>query len=503
VTGDDHLLRASGLTKTYGALTALSDASISLRPGEVRALVGANGAGKSTLIKILTGAVRPTAGTIEVGGQTVAPGDPRRMLELGIACIYQHSNLAPAMSVLDNLYLGRQPTRGWGLLDRRRQRADAEALLRRYEIDLDLDAKVGELTTVKRKEVEIAKALALDARILLMDEPTAWLSHSEVERLFRTIRRLRSQGVGIVYISHILDELFAICDTVTILRDGRVVEDCRVAEITRLQLVRKFIGEKLAAEASDRSEATRHPRGTGEVRLACENLTKDGVFADISFEVCAGEIFCVTGLIGAKRSELMRAIFGADGFDAGRILVRGKEVTPGGPIAAIERSIGFVPEDRHRDGLMLRMSVGQNLAMAILGRVSRFGLLRSRRLSEVANRQIAELRIVPTNPGREVRHLSGGNQQKVLIGKWLERSPDILILDEPTVGVDVGAKSELYAILRRLRDAGCAVLVVSSDMEEVMAIADRIMVMRSGRVQGIYEAGKVTEQEIVAYVGGE
>jgi ABC-type sugar transport system ATPase subunit len=499
----EYLLRATGLTKTYGALTALNEASIAIKPGEVRSLVGANGAGKSTLIKILTGAVRPTAGEIEVAGQTVVPGDPRRMLELGIACIYQHSNLAPAMSVLDNLYLGRQPTRGWGLLDRRRQRAEAETLLRRYEIDLDLDAKVAELTTVKRKEVEIAKALALDARILLMDEPTAWLSHSEVDRLFRTIRTLKARGVGIVYISHILDELFAICDTVTILRDGKVVEDCPVADITRMQLLRKFIGEKLAAETSDRSGATRHPRGTGEIRLVCDKLTKGGVFTDISFDVCAGEIFCVTGLIGARRSELMRAIFGADAYDSGHIFVRGSKITPGGPIASIKRGIGFVPEDRHRDGLMLKMSVGQNLVMAILGLVSRFGLLRNRRLSEVANRQITELRIVPPNPRREVRHLSGGNQQKVLIGKWLERAPDILILDEPTVGVDVGAKSELYAILRRLRDAGCAVLVVSSDMEEVMAISDRIMVMRSGRVQGIYDSGKVTEQEIVAYVGGE
>jgi ABC-type sugar transport system ATPase subunit len=498
-----HLLRATGLTKTYGPLVALSDASISLKAGEVRSLVGANGAGKSTLIKILTGAIRPNAGEIDVAGQKVALGDPQRMLELGIACIYQHSNLVPEMSVLDNLYLGRQPTRGFGLLDRRRQRTDAEALLQRYHIDLDLDARVSELTTVKRKEVEIAKALALDAKILLMDEPTAWLSHSEVERLFRTIRTLKARGVGIVYISHILDELFEICDTVTILRDGKVVEDCPVAGITRLQLLRKFIGEKLAAEASDRSAAKRHPRGTGEIRLSCDRLTRRGVFEDVSFDICSGEIFCVTGLVGAKRSELMRAIFGADPYDSGRLSMRNVEVAPRGPIASIGRGIGFVPEDRHRDGLMLKMSVEHNLVMAILGFVSRFGLLRRRLVSAVASRRISELKIVPPTPRRQVRHLSGGNQQKVLIGKWLERMPDLLILDEPTVGVDVGAKSELYAILRRLRDAGCAILIVSSDMEEVMAISDRIMVMRAGRVQGIYDADKVTEREIVAYVGGE
>jgi ABC-type sugar transport system ATPase subunit len=499
----EYLLRASGLTKIYGLLVALSDASIAIKAGEVRSLVGANGAGKSTLIKILTGAIRPNSGEIEIGGQKITPGDPLRMLELGIACIYQHSNLAPAMSVLDNLYLGRQPTRGLGVLDRRRQRADAQALLKQYHIDLDLDAKVSELTTVKRKEVEIAKALALNAKILLMDEPTAWLSHIEVERLFQTIRTLKASGVGIVYISHILDELYEICDSVTILRDGRVVEDCPVASITRLQLLRKFIGEKLAAEASDRLVKTRHPRGTGEVRLACKKLSKTDVFEDVSFDVCAGEIFCVTGLIGAKRSELMRAIFGADRFDSGRLLVQGREVTAGNPVVSIRRGIGFVPEDRHRDGLMLKMSVEQNLVMAILGLVSRFGLLRRRKMSDAANRQISDLRIVPPSARVEVRKLSGGNQQKVLIGKWLQKLPDILILDEPTVGVDVGGKSEVYAILRKLRDAGTAVLVVSSDMAEVMAISDRIMVMRKGRIQGIYEADKISEHEIVAYVGGE
>ena len=289
----------------------------------------------------------------------------------------------------------------------------------------------------------------------------------------------------------------------TILRDGKVVEDCPVASITRIQLLRKFIGEKLAAEASDQSAKTRHPRGSGEVRLACEHLSKTGVFEDISFDVCAGEIFCVTGLIGAKRSELMRAIFGADGFDSGRLLIHGAEVKAQSPIASIRRGIGFVPEDRHRDGLMLKMSIEQNLVMAVLGLVSRLGLLKPRLMSQAAGRQIANLAIVPPDPHREVRKLSGGNQQKVLIGKWLQIRPDVLILDEPTVGVDVGAKSEVYTILRKLRAAGTAVLVVSSDMEEVMAISDRIMVMRAGRVQGIYNAGEVSEHEIVGFVGGE
>ena len=498
----DVVLRAEGLTKSYGPFTALRDASITLKAGEVRSLVGANGAGKSTLIKILTGAVRPNAGRIEIGGRTVEPGDPARMLAHGVACIYQHSNLAPDMSVLDNIYLGRQPTRGLGILDRRRQRQDAEALLKLRKLDLDLDAKVRDLPTVKRKEVEIAKALALNARILLMDEPTAWLSHGDVARLHATIRTLRADGAAIVYISHILGEIYAVCDAVTVLRDGAVVEDCAVADIARGALLKKFIGERLAAEVADRARRPRPPVSASAPRLACRGLTRSGAFSDVSFDVRPGEIFCVTGLIGSKRSELVRAILGADAFDAGEITVDGASVRPKSPIDMIGRGLAFVPEDRHRDGLMLTMSVGRNLAMAALDLFSRFGLLSRRRMAEGAARQIARLSITPPDPGIETRKLSGGNQQKVMIGKWLLRKPGILILDEPTVGVDVGAKAEIYAILRALTAEGTAVLAVSSDMEEVMAIADRIMVMRAGRVEGIYEADAVTEREIIERVGG-
>jgi ABC-type sugar transport system ATPase subunit len=496
------ILRATGLTKAYGSLVALADASLVVMPGEVRSLVGANGAGKSTLIKILTGAVRPNAGEIEIEGRRIEPGDPARMLSHGVACVYQHSNLAPTMSVLDNIYLGRQPTLGWGLVDRHRQRREAEALLKLRKIDLDLDAKVRDLSTVNRKEVEIAKALALNAKILLMDEPTAWLSHSDVARLFVTIRALKSSGIAIVYISHILDEIYAICDTVTVLRDGRVVEDCAVADISRSALLHKFIGEKLAVEATNRPTRRGSSGIAGDQRLICKGLSRSGVFDNISFEVRSGEIFCITGLIGSKRSELVRAIFGADPFDGGQLVIEGVPTKPKTPIAMIRRGLGFVPEDRHRDGLMLTMSVGRNLTMATMDLFSKFGFLRIRAMGRTSARQIADLSIYPANPNIEARKLSGGNQQKILIGKWLLRKPRILILDEPTVGVDIGAKSEVYAILRALRASGTAILVVSSDMEEVMTIADRIMVMAAGRVQGIYDANNVTQREIVEHVGG-
>ena len=270
------------------------------------------------------------------------------------------------------------------MLDRRRQRREAEALLKLRQIDLDLDAKVQDLPTVKRKEVEIAKALALNARILLMDEPTAWLSHRDVARLFETIRTLKASGVAIVYISHMLDELYAICDTVTVLRDGRVVEDCAVADISRGELLHKFIGERLAAEASDRSRRRRSSAVVGEPRLVCRGLARVGAFENVSFEVRSGELFCITGLVGSKRSELVRAIFGADAFDAGELIVEGIPVNPKSPIEMIQRGLGFVPEDRHRDGLMLTMSVERNVAMAALDLFSKFGLLRRRRMARGA-----------------------------------------------------------------------------------------------------------------------
>ena len=496
-------LRATGLTKTFGSLVALANASLSLEAGEVRSLVGANGAGKSTLVKILTGALRPNAGEIQIDGRTIEPGNPARMLAHGVACIYQHANLAPALSVLDNIYLGRQPTRGWGLLDRRRQRRDAEALLALRGINLDLDARVRDLSTVKRKEVEIAKALALNARILLMDEPTASLSHSDVYRLFEIIRTLTASGVAIVYISHILDEIYQICDTVTVLRDGSVVEDCRIADISRRALLHKFIGERLAAEASDRATRRASPGLAGQARLVCRGLSRLGAFENINLDVRSGEIVCITGLIGSKRSELVRAIFGADAVDGGELVVEGVSTKRRTPLAMIRLGVGFVPEDRHRDGLMLSMSVEQNLAMAALDMFSNFGVLRSLRMRRAAARQIDELSVVPTHPRVAVRNLSGGNQQKVLIGKWLIRKPRILILDEPTVGVDVGAKAEVYAILRALKAEGTAILVVSTDIEEVMTLADRIIVMREGRVEGLYAAGQLTEREIVERVGGD
>ena len=500
--GDQPLISGHSLSKVYGSLAVLADTNFSVMAGEVHALVGSNGAGKSTLIKILTGAITPTSGTVEINGNRVPLGKPTEMIKNGIACIYQHSNLAPAMTVMDNIFLGRQPTKRFGFLDRRRQRREAEALLERHGIDLNLDAAVSALPAVKQKEVEIMKALALDARVLLMDEPTGWLAASEVAKLHATIRSLKARGVGIVYISHILDEIFAVCDTVTVMRDGRAISDGKVADITRPQLVELMVGEKLAMDSANAAHVERLARGTGKVRLSCKNLTKRNVFRDITFDLFAGEIFCITGLIGSKRTEFLHTLFGSDHFDSGELTVDGKQVSFRNPAQAIARGIGFVTEDRHREGLMLGLSVGNNLIMATLSRFHRMGLLNRGKIGETSKQLITDLNIQPADSAKPVRLLSGGNQQKVLLGKWLNLSPRILILDEPTVGVDVGAKAEIYAILRAERDKGAAILVVSSDLEEVMTIADRIAVMVSGRMTAIHDAGSTKSVEIINEIGG-
>ena len=500
---DDHpLIDARGLGKTYGNLAVLIDANFAVSKGEIRALVGSNGAGKSTLIKILTGAISPTSGTVKVDGKELVLGSPTGMIDSGIACIYQHSNLAPAMSVLDNIFLGRQPTKRFGFLDRKRQRREAEELLQRHAIQIDLDALVSTLSTVKQKEVEILKALALNARVLLMDEPTGWLAATDVAKLHTTIRTLKSSGVGIVYISHILDEIFSVCDTVTVIRDGRIISEGKVADITRPKLVKLMVGDKLANDSAQAGKFKRMARGTGKVRMSANNLTKRGVFSDISFDLFAGEIFCITGLIGSKRTEFLHTLFGSDRFDSGELKVDGRAVSFKSPTEATSTGIGFVTEDRHREGLMLGLSISNNLVMATLNRFHKFGLLKRKEIHLTVGGMIADLNIQPPEPTKPVRLLSGGNQQKVLLGKWLNIKPKILLLDEPTVGVDVGAKAEIYALLRAERDKGAAVLVVSSDLEEVMTISDRIAVMVSGRLVAIHDADKTSLSEIIGEIGG-
>ncbi|MBI5719291.1 MAG: sugar ABC transporter ATP-binding protein [Burkholderiales bacterium] len=495
------LMRTRAVRKVYGTQTVLHPTDFVVSPGEVRALVGANGAGKSTLLKILAGAIEPSSGEVEVDGAAAPLGRPTEMLRRGVACIHQHSNLVPEMSVLDNLFLGRMPTRRFGLLDRARQRRDAQALLARHGVELELDAPVSELPAVKQKEVEILKALARDARVLLMDEPTGWLSVADVARLHETIRALRARGVGVVYTSHMLDEVFAVCDSVTVMRDGRIVADAPIRAIDRAGLVRLMVGDALAREASGQAMRPPVAAQSGPPRLRCAGLGRQGVFRDIDLDVHAGEIVCVTGLVGAKRTELMQAIFGAERFDTGTLELDGRAVAFRSPRQAIAHGIGLVTEDRHREGLLLNLTVAENLVLATLQRYQRAGLLLAARVRAAAARWIAALNLQPPDPGMAVRLLSGGNQQKVLLGKWLERQPRVLLLDEPTVGVDVGAKAEIYATLRAERAKGMAILVVSSDLEEVMTIADRVVVMADGSIVRMQSIGETTAAGLLRDLG--
>ncbi len=493
------LLKATKLSKQYGPVLALDHADMELRAGQVHALVGSNGAGKSTFVKILTGAIAPDSGEMLINGSPVS-GDTKAMLDAGIACIYQDSQLVPALSVLDNIMLGRQPTRRFGFLDRKTQRAMVMALLAKHDLQLDLDSPVLALPPVQQKEVEIAKALSLNARIILMDEPTAALSHAEVEKLFRSIRRLREQGVAILYISHMLDEIFEIADQVTVIRDGKVRLAVPIAEISKKTLIETMLGQELAAE----SRATHdQSQSTAEIALECRGLSKIGLFENIDLQVHRGEIVCLTGLVGAKRSELVRALFGVDPADRGEIYVYGKLVKIRHPLDAIKLGMGFVPEDRRRDGLFMNLSVGWNIIMAHLSSVTRLGLLSQGAIQTVGNAQVTDLGIVPARLDVAPRTLSGGNQQKVLLGRWLTGDTQIIILDEPTVGIDVGTKANIYGLLHRLAAANKAVLIVSSDIEEVLTVADRVVVMAQGRITGNFDHTQVSQELILRAASGE
>jgi len=499
----DILLETSEVSKRFGNFVALKSASIAVRAGKVLGFVGSNGAGKSTLIKVITGAHAPSSGTVKVRGEVVEKAGPALMRSLGIACIYQHSSLVSTLSAIDNIFLGRQLRNRIGLVDRGAQRRRLDEIMTTYGIHVDPDVLVSGLTPVAQKEVEILKALVANADVILMDEPTAWLSLSEVKNLHATIHKLTAAGKGIVYISHVLDEVFEICDDITILRDGTMVWTGPEADIDRPKLVNLMVGEALGEASRAATEAVRFPRGNGVVRLAAQGLCKDGIFDDISFEAHSGEILCFAGLIGSRRSEVVKCLFGDDKSTAGKIVMEGAETSYASPSAAIADGICLVPEDRHAEGLCLEHSTLENTVLPSLGGLTRGHVLNRSGMAEMADRQIKGLNIQPPDPAKTVGQMSGGNQQKVLLGKWIEKSPKVLILDEPTVGVDVGAKAEIYATIRKLRDAGTAVLVVSSDLEEVMTLSDRILVFNKGRITATYDAGEVDNDTLIRAIGGE
>ena len=484
------VLRLDGVSKRFGPVTVVDQVSVNLYPGKVTALLGENGAGKSTLIKMMCGIYQPDGGRILVDGKETTIPDTRTAESYGIATIHQELNLAPNLSVAENVMLGRTPAK-FGLVRRGELRRLAKQALDRIGLDVDLDRPVGTLGVARQQLVEIAKALAVDARILILDEPTAALTGREIRQLFDVVEELRAKGVAMAFISHHLDEIAEIGDSVTVLRDGKFVGNVP-ATTHQDDLIRLMVGRDIA------DQFPRHPSPPGEVLLRVDGLTAEGRFGDISFEVRAGEVLGLAGLVGAGRTEVVRAIAGADDYQSGTIELQGQRLPRHRVPQAIAMGLGHVPEDRKAEGLVLGGSVEENLGYATLWSTGKAGLAdrrgQRRRADEVSKR----LRVRLTSLDQPVRDLSGGNQQKVVFGRWVQAHSKVLLLDEPTRGVDVGAKVEIYELINQITDNGGAVVMVSSELPEVLGMSDRILVMSRGRVAGILPAQGATQDAVMA-----
>jgi rhamnose transport system ATP-binding protein len=491
------LLRLHGLVKSYAGVRALKGVSFELRTGEVHALVGENGAGKSTLIKVITGAIAPDEGTIEIGGRVVPRMDPHAAHLAGIAAVYQQPALFPHLSVAENIALQQERGRGRRVIDWRAREAHARGLLARVGSHLDPRRTIDTLAMPDQQMVEIARALGSDARIVIMDEPTASLGEREVESLFRAVALLKAGGAGVIYISHRLEEIAALADRVTVLRDGESVGAFDAATMTRQELVRLMVGRPVADVYPAREHAT------GAVRLELEGLghAESGV-RGVTLSVRRGEIVGLAGLVGSGRTELAEIAFGLRPAGEGRIRIDGNDVRIGSPSNAIARGIAYVPEDRRRHGVILDLSIAANASLASLRRVSRHGLIDRALEAAAAARFVDRLRIKTPSVEADVGTLSGGNQQKVALARWLATDPVLLILDEPTQGVDVGAKAEIHRVMAELAASGLAILMISSELPEVLGMSDRIAVMRGGSLAGVLERGEATQQRILALALG-
>jgi ABC-type sugar transport system ATPase subunit len=486
----EFLLTLSAITKRYPGVLALDGVDLALAPGAVHALVGENGAGKSTLLKILAGAERPDGGTITLDGAAVRFAAPRDALARGITVIYQEFALVPELSASANVLLGMEPGRH-GLLDLAAERERAAEALASLGATFDPATPVAALAVAERQLVELARALVRRARVIALDEPTATLSHRETEHLFARVLALKAQGLAIVFVSHRLEEVRRIADAVTVLRDGRRVWTGAAAGVSDAQIVRHMVGRDVEMERVLGRSAP------GDVVLHVAGLTRAPAFHDVSFSLRRGEIVALAGLVGAGRTEVARCLAGADPWDAGEVLVRNARYRPATPREAIERGVVYLPEERKTLGLVLGMTVRENTTLAALGRFSRFGVLRRAAEGNAATAQAQALDLRPPDIERPAATLSGGNQQKVVMGKWLLTDADVLIVDEPTRGVDVGAKSEIHRRIRALADAGKAVLVVSSELPEVLALADRILVMCEGRVTGDLDGARASAEQVL------
>jgi rhamnose transport system ATP-binding protein len=490
-------LELRNIRKTFGGVVALQDASLHLAPGSVHALLGENGAGKSTLIKVLAGVHTPDSGSILLDGRELSFSGPAAARDAGIAVIYQEPTLFPDLSIAENVMMGRHP------IDRRSRRIDwaglhdyVRGLLKRVGLELDPRERLRGLSVADQQLVEVAKALSLDARVMVMDEPTASLTPGEVERLFGIVRALRDDGVAIVFIGHRLEEVFAISQEITVLRDGAYVGTYHTVDLTPERVVELMVGRPL------QTLFEREPGTPGEVALHVSDLRREGVFAGVSFSVRRGEIVGLAGLVGAGRTEVARAIFGMDRLDGGDIEVDGRPTRLTSPRAALRAGIAYLPEDRQSQGLILPLSISKNVTLPILQSMARGGFLRPRRERALAEEYGRRLKLRARSVDQPARDLSGGNQQKVVISKWLATRPRILMLDEPTRGIDVGAKAEVHRLMGELARSGMAILMISSELPEVLAMSDRILVMREGRLVAELDGKTATQEAVIGAASG-
>jgi ribose transport system ATP-binding protein len=491
------VLEMRHIRKTFPGVVALDDVDFELRRGEVHILLGENGAGKSTLMKILSGAYQKSAGQIILDTAEVEIKNPKHAQTLGISTIYQEFNLIPHLSVGENIFLGREPVHMPGVIDQRAIFQAAKHALNGLGLTLDPRKLVKELRVAEQQMVEVAKALSLDARILIMDEPTAALTEHEIEELFAAIRGLKEKGVSIVYISHRMEELFEIGDRVTVLRDGRTVGTYGVREMSKSELIRLMVNRELT-DLFPKEKATR-----GVEVLRVEGLSTKGGLKDISFSLHKGEVLGIAGLLGAGRTELARAIFGLDKITSGAIYIDGVAQKISSPRSAINSGIGFLTEDRKSQGLVLPLSVEKNLCLSSVDKFSRWGIMDTRKEHAAADRYVKDLRIKTPSLDQKVVFLSGGNQQKVVLSKWLCSQAEVFIFDEPTRGVDVGAKAEIYQLMNRLTATGVAIIMISSELLEVLGMSDRILVMRGGHITGEFSAEESTQERILQCALGE
>ncbi|MDB5622136.1 MAG: D-ribose transporter ATP-binding protein [Devosia sp.] len=492
---DGPLLELTGITKRFGATLALNDVRFDLRAGEVHALMGENGAGKSTLMKILSGNIQRDSGSMLIEGRPVEIRSPRDARARGIAIIHQELNTVPAMTVAENLSLGQEPRNRFGMLDRRRVLRDAREKLARIHADIDPTRPLGSLGIGMQQMVEIARAVSENARVLVLDEPTAALSRAEAQELYGVVNHMRAQGVGLIYISHRMEEVWQLADRISVFRDGTYVGTGTRDELSEADVVRMMVGRSIG-------DLYRHePRHPGDVVLDVQDIAAKGL-GPASFQVRAGEVVSMSGLVGSGRTELARLVFGADRRQAGTVLVNGRRSNPADPAAAIADGLAMVPEDRKSQGLFLDHSVERNVAISSLGRFTSAQVVRDRAVRQAVLAQMERLRLRKNAIDLPVRALSGGNQQKAALARWLLRDSPVMILDEPTRGVDVGAKREIYELIDALARAGKAILVISSDLPEAIGIADRVLVVRGGRIVKELSAAEASEETVMRHAVG-